>query len=67
MSYNHNTISIAKLSLKCAVGLLTTMTPTSARAGKALSTDLSRSSGSAPVLEARTPAIERTRSSLECI
>ena len=63
--YQH--CSIVKLSLKCPDWSLTMTRPLSARAtaGKALSLDLSRSSARAPTLEARTPAIKRSRSSQE--
>ena len=66
-SQHYQHCSIVKLSLKCPDWPLTTTRPLSARAtaGKALSLDLSRSSTSAPTLEARTPAIKRSRSSQE--
>ena len=63
-SQHYQHCSIVKLSLKCADWPLTTTRPLSARAtsGKVLTTDLSRSSISAPTFEARRPAIKRSRS-----
>ena len=66
-SQHYQHCSIVMLSFKCPDWPLTTTRPLSARAmaGKALSTDLSRSSARAPTLEACTPAMKRSRSSQE--